>query len=272
MRAPKLRSACAAFGIAAALSVGGALAGSAPRGVVIQPLGAFHAGEASARHGERWWVLWRGADARANNRAARLASARVRVARVHDPIADAAGDATGEDVSVPAPANGREIPLMLLRGPGLNAGPVAMAEVEDRSADGLPAYALRLGGREFHLRTSCRPNAADKGRESRSVEVLRADTERADCAIEWIDGERRQVLIEMQGTRTTGDGAAQWMLGDDATPHLVFAGDLDRDGRPDLILETSDHYNLSRPTLFLSSGAAAGEGLRRESEYRAVGC
>ena len=45
-------------------------------------------------------------------------------------------------------------------------------------------------------------------------------------------------------------------LGDDASPTLLFAGDLDRDGKLDLIFDTTDHYNVRRPTLFLSSQAA----------------
>jgi hypothetical protein len=66
-------------------------------------------------------------------------------------------------------------------------------------------------------------------------------------------------------------GEAPW-LGDDATPALLFAGDLDRDGVLDLLLDTTDHYNLSRPTLFLSSQAGTGELLREVARFVAVGC
>ena len=61
-------------------------------------------------------------------------------------------------------------------------------------------------------------------------------------------------------------------LGDDAMPRLLFAGDLDRDGRLDLIFDITDHYNVSRPTLFLSSGAADGKPLRAAARYESVGC
>ncbi|MET0807665.1 MAG: hypothetical protein ABWX93_02785, partial [Pseudoxanthomonas sp.] len=61
-------------------------------------------------------------------------------------------------------------------------------------------------------------------------------------------------------------------LGDDASPTLLFAGDLDRDGKLDLIFDGTDHYNVSRPTLFLSSPAGQGELLHEVARYESVGC
>ncbi|WP_158636362.1 hypothetical protein [Aerolutibacter ruishenii] len=44
------------------------------------------------------------------------------------------------------------------------------------------------------------------------------------------------------------------------------------DGRLDLVFDTTDHYNLLRPTLFLSSRAAAGELVGQVAQYQSVGC
>ena len=61
-------------------------------------------------------------------------------------------------------------------------------------------------------------------------------------------------------------------LGHDGSLRLYFAGDLDRDGRLDLVFDTSDHYNLSRPTLLLSSLAADGTLVGEAAQYQSVGC
>ena len=35
-------------------------------------------------------------------------------------------------------------------------------------------------------------------------------------------------------------------------PQVLFAGDLDRDGKLDLLVSTATHYNVGETTLFLS--------------------
>jgi hypothetical protein len=86
-----------------------------------------------------------------------------------------------------------------------------------------------------------------------------------------IEGDTRQALFELSASRAKGS-ATPWVVGNDALPQLLFAGDLDRDGRLDLLIDTTDHYNVSKPTLFLSSAAYKGVFLRRVSEHVAVGC
>lgn len=54
-------------------------------------------------------------------------------------------------------------------------------------------------------------------------------------------------------------------------PSLLWAGDLDRDGKLDFLLDTSRHYNVSEPTLFLSSLARTGELGRPVARQRSVG-
>jgi hypothetical protein len=99
--------------------------------------------------------------------------------------------------------------------------------------------------------------------------ALRCALPGASCRVELETGTHRQALLELAATRNE-DGSL--MLGDDASPALLFAGDIDRDGRLDLILDATDHYNLSRPTLYLSTQAADGELVHRVAEHEAVGC
>ena len=53
---------------------------------------------------------------------------------------------------------------------------------------------------------------------------------------------------------------------------LKFAGDLDGDGKLDLLIDTTHHYNLSEPTLFLSSQAKDGELVHNVASFRTTGC
>ena len=86
------------------------------------------------------------------------------------------------------------------------------------------------------------------------------------------DGTHHQSLTALSGYRSQASDDPRIQLGDDASPRLIFAGDLNRDGRLDLIFDTTDHYNLSRPTLFLSSAAGKGGVVRAVGTHDAVGC
>ncbi len=226
------------------------LAFALPGAHALQPPGNFHQGEAVARHGERWLALRVQADD------GRLETTRVRVRKVFDEIVDAEGQATGSEVG-----SDKTDVVTYLRGPGLHAGPVAQARIEN-TADGRDpiAQTLHLGDRHYRLATRC-DAAADSAVDGPLV-----------CAIDLIEGERRQVLVQMSGHRNEGNAVMGLSLGDDASPHLMFAGDLDRDGRLDLIFNATDHYNVSRPVLFLSGAAEGDELLHAVAEYSAVGC
>ncbi len=223
------------------------LAFALPGAHALQPPGAFHQGEAVARHGERWLALRVQADD------ARLDSVRLRVKTVLDEMVDAEGQATGTAVD-----SDKTDVFTYLRGTGLHAGPVKQARIEDVASDsGLSAQTLMLGDRAYRLATRCEADPVSDGAFT--------------CAIDLVEGERRQTLVRMSGQRDQGD-AAGILLGSEASPHVIFAGDLDRDGKLDLIYDTTDHYNVSRPVLFLSGAAEGDELLHAVAEYNSVGC
>lgn len=206
----------------------------------LQPLGVFHDGEATARNGEDWLAL------QVTPARTALVITDARVQRVHDDLMDAEGTDTAEEVSTRV----RDA-MFLVRGPGLRAGTVATAwtGVEPMRLPTEP-FDLKLRGATYRLRLDC---------------VSRA----ANCRLVLRNGARMQVLVELPAGRYD-DGSV--MLGDDAAPALLFAGDLDHDGRLDLILDTTDHYNVHQPTLFLSSGAAPGDLVRQVALHRSTGC
>jgi hypothetical protein len=90
-----------------------------------------------------------------------------------------------------------------------------------------------------------------------------------DCELRLAQGARHQVLAHMDGY---ADAPGQIRLGNDAVPKVIFAGDLDGDGALDLIFDITDHYNIARPTLFLSSGAQSDAFVREAARYESVGC
>ncbi len=53
---------------------------------------------------------------------------------------------------------------------------------------------------------------------------------------------------------------------------LLWAGDLDRDGQTDYLLDIRNHYNVSHYALFLSSEAGPNDYVKLVAELRKVGC
>ncbi|GAB2509106.1 hypothetical protein [Lysobacter humi (ex Lee et al. 2017)] len=229
-------------------------------GFALQPTGTFHADEPVARDGERWLAL---VDDTAGRPA--LVATSVQVHRVHDPIADADdGPATGLEVTA-VDVDPHAETAMLLRGPRLRPGAIEAGRVLDRPDDAGPeaiaAFVFR--GTTWRLRARC----PERGDTVASAADDAPAWQACDLALD--NGRERQVLQTVRGMRQ-GDG--RWAFGDEAGPVLLQVGDFDRDGRPDLILDTTDHYNVSRPTLFLSGGTRDGELVRRVAGYESVGC
>ncbi len=59
---------------------------------------------------------------------------------------------------------------------------------------------------------------------------------------------------------------------DDQMINLIFAGDIDGDGILDLIIDTSRHYNVTSPTIYLSKPADNGEVVKPMGGHTSVGC
>lgn len=59
---------------------------------------------------------------------------------------------------------------------------------------------------------------------------------------------------------------------DGAMIYFIWAGDIDKDGYPDLYMDISYKYSFSNPALFLSSKAGGNELLKLVAEIRLFGC
>jgi hypothetical protein len=59
---------------------------------------------------------------------------------------------------------------------------------------------------------------------------------------------------------------------DDQMIMIIFAGDIDGDDKLDLIIDTSYHYNLMRPTIYMSKSAENGKIIKPIGVFATVGC
>ena len=151
-----------------------------------------------------------------------------------DPVLDEPGQQTGVEVAVPG-----EQPMMMVRGvPGLSPGVVTHATAPHQPL--LPGSTVKIDDNFKLVATS--PNGT-----SYHLELVGP-------------GGLTQVLADYDE------------LVSDAMPALVLAADLDHDGRPDLIMDLTNHYNLSRLTLLLSSQAGPGALVAPAAALQTTGC
>lgn len=220
-------------------------------GFVFQPLGQFHDDEPVVRDGERMFAL------HVDGSGARLEATTVTMQRVADPMLDEPdGPETGWQVG---PEEAGSL-IGYLRGAGLRSGELVTGS--HASDDPLPAGPVQIdfAGQRHLISTACDAEPTRAGENA----------PQAQCRITLSDASGRTGTLATMRGHAADDGTM--LLGDDAMPRLLFAGDLDRDGRLDLIFDVTDHYNVSRPTLFLSSGAADDTPLRAAARYESVGC
>ncbi len=62
------------------------------------------------------------------------------------------------------------------------------------------------------------------------------------------------------------------VLGSEAGASIMWAGDIDKDGKIDLLLNLSKHYNMNAPTLFLSSPVQNDDLVKKVAAYFQLGC
>jgi hypothetical protein len=175
-----------------------------------------------------------------------VARTRVVTRRVPDIIMD-------EDESKPSgwevKTNNKDTSLILFAGlPGFREGKVDHVPLKEPFI--LPGKSIRLmlQGKEYVLYAT-----GKKDPESEEHYGV------SDYRLYLRQGNTIQLLI------------AQARFEDSMMP-VLFAGDIDGDGGLDLIIDTSWHYNMVRPTLYLSKPAEKGKLLKIAGWHEAVGC
>ncbi len=208
----------------------------APR-VALLTTGVFHGGEVNEISGDGWLGL-----APRNGQIGWYQYA-IEVQPAEDPVVDEPGEMTGTEVRVRGPE-----PVFLVR--GLNE-PVSVAVYTSVFSPGgliLPTTGplwLGTGNRGYRLYLTNK--RTDREPPSRSALVLESE------------GVRQEIYT--------------WPAGFvDQHCELIWAGDLDGDGKLDLFMHLSDHYNVIEATLLLSSRAGERELVAPVAAFRTTGC
>jgi hypothetical protein len=195
-------------------------------------IGTFHGNEVVARSGEKWLAMV------PSDKGFTLMETRVRIKFVKDELQDNENEATGKKVS----AEINKKVLFFVRG----IITIKPGEVETIAAISSPleinnSIPLRLSnGRSYKLSLVCEettPLTVDNFKE---------------CPLILITGSRAQSIMTFSVYYPPDEKP---IFASDAHPSLLWAGDIDRDGAIDLLLDLTNHYNISNPTLFLSSAA-----------------
>lgn len=205
--------------------------------------GIHHGDEVSSSAPGEWMALIQRAEGW------RLEAATVRTERVPDPVLDVpGGPSTGKAVLVPD--LGGE-PLVLIRGPGLRAGPVVTSAEPPRPLFPGDQQQLSLPGGE-------------------SI-TIQSYGEAKQAAHGGLVLGNYHLLASRPPTPPTELFPKGSLDKEGQVPRVVFAADLDRDGKLDLLVDTSDHYNVSQLTLFLSSRAKGGALVAPVAQFRTLG-
>lgn len=211
---------------------------------IISP-GQHHGHEVPANTPGVWFALV------ADDGGASLRRVRVSVATVKDEVVDEGAEMTGKRVDV-SPALE---PVALVRGiHGLKPRRVPTALVGQAVDEA--GISARLGALEYQLFMRCAEQAPIEGQRQHHCDLtLRFDT-------------NEQVLFTYRAYNEGHDR----IWASERPPTVLWAGDVDADGRLDVLLETSNHYNVGEMRLFLSRGAGQAALVQEGATHTTTGC
>ena len=219
--------------------------------VQILRTGLWHGDEITAESGPAWWGIFPEGDGFT------LQSAPVTITIEHDAVVDEEGQATGKMVKVPQEAE----PVLLVRGlPNAREGRLDTVPIEKGDNFLLPSQSLRLSMGKEKRKSDVQLLAVGKAVEMNHAAAALIH----DYRFLLYSGDEPNVHIQ--------ELARVEPFAMDGTPRIVWAGDIDRDGKIDLLLDTTYHYNLTRLVLYLSSAAKEGEIVGKVAEWKTMGC
>lgn len=219
--------------------------------IQILTAGLHHGDEVTAESGPDWWGIFPEGDGFT------LQQAPVTITIEHDAIVDEEGQATGKLVKVPQEA----VPVLLVRGvKGLKEGRLAPLYHQPRNTYLFPSETLWLlikdGEHKLALSLVALGNTEENG--------ITPEPFVSTYTLKLYAGSHPVTSSQVLYTAEK--------VYEEARPTVVWAGDIDRDGRVDLLLDTTYHYNVSRLVLYLSSAAKEGELVGKVAEWKTTGC
>jgi hypothetical protein len=208
--------------------------------------GMFHADEVDEDDKNKSWMgLFKGKDGYY------LSSTKIKTEKVHDPIVDKNETIkTGWEVSTGNP----DVCLILTASQSfLTDRKVEAINVPEEIQAGKSAT-FTCGGKEYKLFSMI------SKKEEGGITNWSGYLDYRLYVSTIIDGQEvAELLIAQQSF-------------DDQSIKILFTGDIDGDNKPDFIIDTSNHYNVTSPTLYLSAPAEKGHLVKPFGIHRTVGC
>jgi hypothetical protein len=193
----------------------------------------YHRGEIAAKSGETWFGIYE------DESGSRVKKTKIKVEPVFDPVADENEHShSGLRVSATVEINSKQ-PTFLIKG---------MASIrEGLVQSGLPEVA----GLAQNMMELSQPLTIRFNGQAYLLSIV-------DRSLMFTKGHFKQQLCG------AGDP--------DNPPTILWSGDLDNDGKIDVLVMTYPHYDQMSYSLFLSSAAAPGKALREVARLVATGC
>lgn len=209
--------------------------------IEILTLGSFHGNEVQAQNEEEWFGVYR------TSNSTYVKKIKLKIKTVHDPVMDANEDQkTGVEVSVEG-----ESPLFLVKGLKLAEGQKIDSFTLPRS-ELQPQESLSIDFKKF------------KGKliaEGKIVHTTESSSESTVVDYKWYleDGLDKHFLASAKSF-------------DDKNFSILWIGDLNNDGYPDIFADTGHHYNIQVQTLFLSTVKDGKFKINRVATFEITGC
>ncbi|BDU77796.1 hypothetical protein [Mesoterricola sediminis] len=213
--------------------------------------GEWHGSEVHGKTGERWFALLSGTD-----RSDVVRKATLKIDAVVDGMVDEGSQKTGKRVSI---IENLGSPLFLFRKvPKVAAHLAERVSGEISLTPNSPVDLSMKNGKTYTLTLECPPP------------IPQGDYDKTSAKLVLRIGGRMQVLAEYENA-WFHDGKFVG-VGSEGEIRLLWAGDLNSDGNIDLLIDLTDHYNVSLPTLFI--GISQGKGLivTRAAQMKTTGC
>jgi hypothetical protein len=190
-----------------------------------------------------WFGLFKGKEAYY------LKQTQIKAERVHDAVLDEDDSRSGWEISTP----GQDTNIVLLSGlQGLSDGTIEVIDLPKQQLLPGEKHSFSFKGHSYTL------YATGNNRKGDSGETIITDYKLYIKAL-LNDKEVHQMLVAHPDF-------------DDAMVSILFVGDINKDGLPDLLIDTTSHYNALVPTLYLSELGNKKALLKVAALHMSVGC
>ncbi|SDH69323.1 hypothetical protein [Myroides phaeus] len=222
--------------------------------------GTFHSDEVPTEVNDiKWYGLYKDTD-----QAYKITEAKPEVSQVFDPVLDEDGEMTGVEV-----AQSEEKPFLAFVESNID---LTTSAIETTT---LPSYIypgekvqFTYKGKEYTLfATGTRKSSGISEQDIQEsivngFEMPKFYVKDYTLRLEVKDTEMKNEIVLL----------SQKFFEEGVVPKIMFGGDINNDNVVDLILDTATHYNVSRPTLYLSKQNQNQVTLKPVAAHETVGC